>query len=99
MQLYVVRRYGGWRTHDEVEDAGERAEEVASGEMKNEVRWIRTYVLEEGEGAIGLMCIYEATGPEAIRRHAERARLPANEIYPVADTLVVRPDPVPAAAA
>jgi hypothetical protein len=43
------------------------------------------------------VCIYEAESPEAIRKHAGRADLPVDEIIPVADTVIVRPDPQPAA--
>jgi hypothetical protein len=64
--------------------------------MADEVRWIRSYVLEEGAG-VGTACIYEATSPEAIRRHAAAADLPVDEIIRVADTVLVRPDPVKAA--
>jgi hypothetical protein len=66
--------------------------------MPDEVRWIRSYVLDEGEGPVGTFCIYEASGPEAIREHARRAELPVDEIIPIADTVVVRPDPAPAPA-
>jgi hypothetical protein len=62
------------------------------------LRWIRSYVLDEGGGPVGTVCIYEATGPEAIRKHASMADLPVDEIIPIADTVVVRPDPEPAAA-
>ena len=64
--------------------------------MPNDIRWIRSYVLDEGNGAVGTVCIYEATSPEAIREHASRAGLPVDEIIPIADTVVVRPDPVAA---
>jgi uncharacterized protein DUF4242 len=40
------------------------------------------------------VCIYQATSPEAIRRHAANADLPADEIIEVADTVLVRPDPI-----
>ena len=43
--------------------------------------------------ALGTVCIYEAESPEAIRAHAQAADLPADEIIPVADTVIVRPDP------
>lgn len=33
---------------------------------------------------------------EAIREHASRAGLPADKVIPVADTVIVRPDPTPA---
>jgi hypothetical protein len=62
------------------------------------LRWIRSYVLDEGGGPVGTVCIYEATGPEAIRKHASMADLPVDEIIPIAATVVVRPDPEPAAA-
>jgi hypothetical protein len=39
----------------------------------------------------------EASSPEAIREHAKAAELPVDEIVKVADTVVVRDDPVPAA--
>jgi hypothetical protein len=65
--------------------------------MSEDIRWIRSYVLDEGGGAVGTVCIYEASSPEAIREHAERAGLPVDEIIPVADTVFVRPDPQPAA--
>lgn len=42
---------------------------------------------------MGTVCIYEATSPEAIRRHARLAGLPVDEIVQVADTVIIRPDP------
>ena len=56
-------------------------------------RWIRSYVLEEDGGSVGTVCVYQATGPDAIRKHAGLADLPVDEIIPVADTVVVRDDP------
>ena len=47
---------------------------------------------------MGTVCIYQASSPEAIREHAQRADLPVDEIIPVVDTVLVRPDPEPAAA-
>lgn len=47
---------------------------------------------------VGTFCIYEAESPEAIRAHADAADLPVDEIVPVADVVVVRADPEPAAA-
>jgi hypothetical protein len=61
--------------------------------MPADVSWIRSYVLVEEDGSLGTVCIYLTTDEEAIRRHAEAADLPVDEIVPVADTVVVRPDP------
>jgi hypothetical protein len=62
--------------------------------MSDDVAWVRSYVLEERDGTVGTVCIYQASSPEAIRRHAAAAELPVDEIVGVADTVVVRPDPV-----
>jgi hypothetical protein len=98
MQLYAILRRSGWRSGEELEEAAARSTRVADEEMSDQVRWIRSYVLDEGGGTVGTVCIYEATGPEAIRDHATRADLPVDEIIPIADTVVVRPDPEPATA-
>ena len=96
MDLYVILRRDGWRSAEELQEAAARS--TAEGErMSDDIRWIRSYVLEEGQG-LGTVCIYEASSPEAIRRHADAARLPVDEIVNVADTVLVRPDPMPAGA-
>src|SRR5262245_55325220 len=95
MNLYVILRRSGWRSAEELGEAAVRSTRVGE-EMPNDVRWIRSYVLEEGAGTVGTVCIYQATSPEAIREHASRAQLPVDEIIPVADTVFVRPDPQPA---
>jgi hypothetical protein len=53
-------------------------------------------VLIEEDGTLGTVCIYQATDPAAVRRHADVADLPVDEILPVADTVIVRQDPEPA---
>jgi Protein of unknown function (DUF4242) len=97
MNLYVILRRSGWRSPEELEEAAGRSTRVGNEEMPDDVRWIRSYVLDEGAGSVGTVCIYEATSPEAIRKHASLADLPVDEIIPVADTVLVRPDPQPAA--
>jgi hypothetical protein len=97
MNLYLILRRGGWKSPKELEEAAARSTQVGEEQMSDEVRWIRSYVLDEGAGSVGTVCVYEATSPEAIRRHASLADLPVDEIISVADTVVVRPDPVPAA--
>ena len=95
MNLYAILRRGGWQSGAELEAAAQRSLAVADGEMPDDIRWIRSYVLDEVGGTVGTICIYEASSPEAIRRHAERADLPVDEIVAIADTVVVRPDPAP----
>jgi Protein of unknown function (DUF4242) len=96
MNLYAILRRDGWRSGEELQEAAARSARVGDEDMPDEVRWIRSYVLQEGGGSVGTVCIYEATSPEAIRRHASLADLPVDDIIPVADTVVVRPDPQPA---
>jgi hypothetical protein len=55
--------------------------------MPEDVRWVRSYVLDDGDGAVRTLCIYEASSLEAIREHVSRAGLPAAKIVPVAETL------------
>jgi hypothetical protein len=98
MNTYVILRRSGWRSPDELQAAAARSTRVGDEEMSDDIRWIRSYVLEEDGGAVGTVCIYQASSPEAIREHASRADLPADEIIAVADTVLVRPDP-PAASA
>ena len=98
MQLYAILRRSGWRSGAELEEAAARSTKVGNEDMPDDVRWIRSYVLDEGGGSVGTVCIYEATSPEAIRKHASLADLPVDEIIEIADTVIVRPDPQPAAA-
>ncbi|HEY2937249.1 MAG TPA: DUF4242 domain-containing protein [Gaiellaceae bacterium] len=97
MKTYVILRRSGWRSPEELGAAAERSRKVGDEEMSDDIRWIRSYVMNEGD-ALGTVCIYQATSPEAIREHASRAMLPVDEIVEVADTVLVRPDPAPAAA-
>jgi hypothetical protein len=96
METYVIVRRNGWRTAEELHEAAERSS--AEGDrMLDDIRRIRSYVLAETDGSLGTVCIYQASSPEAIRRHASAATLPIDEIVAVADTVVVCPDPQPIA--
>jgi sporulation protein YlmC with PRC-barrel domain len=56
-------------------------------------------VIDEPGGTLGTVCIYQASGIDAVRQHAERVGMPADEVLEVADTVVIRPDPEPDEAA
>jgi len=98
MQLYAILRREGFADEPDLQAAAARSTKVGDEEMSDRVRWIRSYVLDEDSGRVGTLCIYEASDPEAIREHARCANLPIDEIIAIADTVVVRPDPAPAAA-
>ena len=92
MQQYAIIRRRGWASAADLEQAAARSTQVGE-EMADDIRWIRSYVIDEGGGAVGTFCVYEASSPEAIREHATRADLPVDEIVPIGDVVVVRPDP------
>lgn len=93
MNTYAILRRSGWRSPEDLQAAAERSSKVGNEDMPDDVRWIRSYVLEEDGGSVGTVCIYQATSPDAIAKHGELAELPVDEIVPVADTVVVRDDP------
>lgn len=97
LELYVIRRRNGWKTPEDLQEAAAKSRAVGDNEMSADIRWIRSYVVEEDAGGLGTVCIYQASSPEKIREHAERVGMPADEITKVADTVIVRPDPEPAA--
>jgi Nickel responsive protein SCO4226-like len=96
MDTYVILRRNGWRSAADLEEAAGRSSQVGDEEMSDDIRWIRSYVIDEGDGRLGTVCIYQGSSIEKVREHAERAGLPADEVMKVADTVIVRPDPEPA---
>jgi sporulation protein YlmC with PRC-barrel domain len=98
MNLYMIRRRSGWPSGAELEQVAARSREIADSEFPQDIRWIRSYVVPEPDGTLGTFCVYQATSDEMIRKHAERVGMPADEITAIADTVVIRPDPEPAAA-
>ncbi|HEX7292561.1 MAG TPA: DUF4242 domain-containing protein [Conexibacter sp.] len=95
MQLYGILRRNGWASPQDLQVAGERSAQVGDTPGSG-VRWIRSYVIAEESGEVGTFCVYEGDSKEAVRKHAENADLPCDEVVTIADTVVVRPDPVPA---
>ncbi len=97
MDTYVILRRGGWRSAEDLQAAAARSR-AEGDKMPDDIRWIRSYVLGES-GGLGTVCVYQASSAEKVREHAQRAGLPADEVIEVVDTVLVRPDPEPAAAA
>ena len=96
METYVILRRDGWRTADEL-----RGRCALDRRGRADARRHPLDPQLRARGArrrLGTVCIYQASSPEAIRRHATAADLPVDEIVPVADTVLVRPDPAPTAA-
>jgi len=99
MDLYVIRRKSAWGSLRELEAIGAKSAKIGNDEMPDRVRWIRSYVVKEPDGRFGSVCIYQAKDLDSIREHARRVGMPADEIFPVVDTIVVRDDPAKASEA
>jgi hypothetical protein len=99
MDLYVIRRKSAWGSLQELEAIGANSAKIGNDEMPDRVRWIRSYVVKEPDGRFGSVCIYQAKDLDSIREHARRVGMPADEIFPVVDTIVVRDDPAKASEA
>lgn len=94
MQLYIIRRHGSWATEDELAATNEKSQKVGA-EMKDRLRWIRSYAVTEQDGRIGSVCIYEARDIDAIREHGDRIGAPSDDIRQVKGTAVKNTDPEP----
>jgi hypothetical protein len=94
MKTFTIRRRNAWKNAQELEATAALSLRIGNEEMPSEVRWIRSYVVEEDDGSLGTVCVYQAISAEAIREHARRAGMPADEITPVARTVIVRDDPI-----
>lgn len=97
MNTYVILRRAAWATPQDLEKAAGVSARVGQQEMPDRVRWIRSYVTREPDGRLGTVCIYQGTDADAVREHARRAGLPADEIIPIGTTVVINDDPLPSA--
>ena len=70
MNNYAILRRSGWKSAGDLEEAAGRSGKVGDEEMSDDIRWIRSYVLEEGGGSVGIAAENQATS----RRRSERAR-------------------------
>ncbi len=93
MDTFVILRRNNWQSPAELEQAAARSREVGE-EMSDDISWIRSYIIDEPDGSLGSVCIYQGTSPEVIREHAKRAGMRADEVIPVAEMVLVGPDPV-----
>jgi len=93
MNTYVILRRNAWPSGEELEAAAARSTEAGT-EMAADISWIRSYVLAEGNGSLGSVCVYQATSEDKVREHAACAGMPADEVILVGDVIVIKPDPI-----
>lgn len=94
MKTFVIRRRNAWNNAQELEATAGVSLRIGNEEMSDKVRWIRSYVVDEDDGTLGTVCIYQAVDGAAIREHARRVGMPAHEINIVEKTVIVRQDPL-----
>jgi len=96
MPLYLVPRTRAWLSEEELAATADCLQAVDA--ITPDVRWIRSYVVQEDDGTFSGYCVYEASDPEAVRRHAEATKLPTDAVKPVVSTIIAAPDPEPVSA-
>ena len=81
MPVFIVER----RFAEELEASGETIEGINRINDDEGVRWLYSFLSADKRKTY---CLYEADSPEAIRRAASRAGLPADVIVEVTDRLL-----------
>ena len=94
MDTFIIRRRNAWKNARELEATAGVSLRIGNDEMADQIRWIRSYVVHETDGTLGTVCVYQAVSADAIREHAKRVGMPANEITAVEKTVIIRDDPV-----
>ena len=82
METYVIFRRNGWRTAEELQEAARRS--TIEGDRMAEESAGSAATSSRRRTGLGTVCIYQASSPEAIRRHAYASTLPVDEIVAVA---------------
>lgn len=91
--VYVIRRRKFWKTAADLETSAAISRRVGDEEMADKVSWIRTYAVQEQNGTLGTVCIYQGVDPQALADHATRVGMPADEVTQVIGHIVYRADP------
>lgn len=81
MPIFVVERHFA----DELEAAAEAIDGISRINNEEGVRWLYSFLSADRRKTY---CLYEASSPEAIRRAAARADLPADAIVEVSTRLL-----------
>ncbi len=81
MPVFMIER----RFAEELESSAEAADGINRINEEEGVRWLYSFLSADRRKTY---CLYEATSPEAIRRAATRAGLPADVIVEVTDRLL-----------
>lgn len=94
VNVYQIRRPHHWACGEDLQATAAVSRRVGDTEMADKVSWLRSYVVHEADGTLGTVCIYQGVDAQAIREHAARVGMPAEDIAPVVACVVQRADPV-----
>ncbi len=86
--VYLLRRRAAWNSPAEIDRGFALMRRVAEERMAGQVKWLRTYTVQEEDGAFGSACLFQAIDPQALRQHAVRAETRADEITSVIGRIV-----------
>jgi hypothetical protein len=92
--LYLIRRRNFWNSAADLEKSATLSRRLGDEEMAEQVSWIRTYAVQESDGTLGTVCIYQSVSAQALREHAARVGMPADEITEVIGHVAYRDDPI-----
>lgn len=81
MPIFMVER----RYADELEASAERVDGINRINEEEGIQWLYSFLSADKRKTY---CLYEAPSPEAIRRAATRADLPADVVVEVTDRLL-----------
>lgn len=90
--VYLIRRRNLAQSAVDLERSIAALRRVAEEEPAREVTWLRTYAVREDDGTLGTVCLYQSVDAHALREHARRAGVPADEITPVIGRIAYRED-------
>jgi hypothetical protein len=83
VQVFLIRRSAVATTAHELDVALMRLRAFEGLAAARSARWLHSYALREADGRLGLACVFEADGLDALQVHARITRLPVTEVLPV----------------
>jgi len=90
--VHLVRRRGGWADAGALERSIAAVRAAAAADAATRVAWLHSHAVLEADGRFGTFCFYQSSSPQALREHAARLGLVADEIVPVLGRVVFAAD-------
>jgi hypothetical protein len=84
VQVFLIRRSAVATTAHELDVALMHLRAFEGLAAARSARWLHSYALREADGRLGLVCVFEADGLDALQLHARITQLPLTEVLPVA---------------